>query len=687
MAAPASLGRLLRPTSVAVIGGGAWCENVIQQLRLIGFGGQIWPVHPSRADMGGVPAFATVADLPDAPDAAFVGVNRQATIAVMAQLSARGAGGAVCFASGFSEASDELADGAALQQALIEAAGDMPFLGPNCYGFINALDGAALWPDQHGSQPCGSGVAIVTQSSNIAINMTMQKRGLPLAYVVTAGNQAQTGLAAISMALLDDPRVTALGLHIEGVGDVTAFQALASKARDLGKPIVALKVGASEQAQVATVSHTASLAGTDAGARALLARLGIAQVADLATFLEALKLLHITGPLASNAIASLSCSGGEASLMADSALGRGLVYPPLGARQRADLRAALGPKVALANPLDYHTYIWADLPAMTRCFAAMMAPELAMGVVVLDFPRADRCRADDWDSVIAAAAAAQRQRGVPMAILASLPENMPEERCAQIMAAGLVPLCGLPEGLGAIAAAAQLGQAARAPAPAPVLAPNGAPLGATHTLAESAAKAALATCGLDVPRHSPASTPAQAAAQAQALGFPVVLKGTGAAHKTEAGLVALNLADAGAVAARAAAMQAPAYLIEEMVTGGVAELLVGVVHDPAHGFVLSLAAGGTMTELLQDSAQLLLPVSEDDIRTALAGLRMAPLLAGYRGAPGANLQAVVQAVMAVQAYALEHSQSLCEVEINPLICTPDRAVAADALITLKGPDI
>jgi len=685
MGAPAALGRLLRPTSVAVVGGGAWCENVIQQLRLIGFGGQIWPVHPSRADVGGLPAFAHVDDLPDAPDAAFVGVNRQATIAVMAQLRARGAGGAVCFASGFLEASAELADGAALQQGLIEAAGDMPFLGPNCYGFINALDGAALWPDQHGVVRCDRGVAIVTQSSNIAINMTMQKRGLPLAYVVTAGNQAQTGLAAISMALLDDPRVTALGLHIEGVGDVAAFQALAAKARGLGKPIVALKVGASEQAQVATVSHTASLAGSDAGARALLARLGIAQVADLATFLEALKLLHITGPLASNAIASMSCSGGEASLMADSALGRGLVYPPLGAQQQADLRAALGPKVALANPLDYHTYIWADLPAMTRCFAAMMAPDLALGVVVLDFPRADRCRADDWDSVIAAAAAAQGQRGVPMAILASLPENMPEERCAQIMAAGLVPLCGLPEGLGAIAAAAQLGQAARAPAP-PVLPPAAPPVGPTHTLAESAAKAALARHGLDVPRNGPAATPQDAARVAGQLGFPVVLKGTGAAHKTEAGLVALNLADADAVAACATAMQAPGYLVEEMVSGAVAELLVGVVHDPAHGFVLSLAAGGTMTELLQDSVQMLLPVTQDDIRTALGKLRMAPLLAGYRGAPAAHLPAAIAAVLAVQAYALENCQSLCEVEVNPLICTPNRAVAADALITLKGPD-
>ena len=248
------LNRLLRPRSIAVIGGGAWCANVLRECRKIGFSGDLWSVHPKRSEMAGLPAFARVEDLPGVPDAVFIGVNRHVTVDTVALLSSMGAGGAVCFASGFAEAEAELADGPELQRALVAAAGDMPVLGPNCYGFLNALDGALLWPDQHGLVPVDSGVAIVTQSSNIACNLTMQARGLPIAYVMTAGNQAQTDLATMGRGLLADSRVTALGLHIEGIADLRGFEALAATARELGKPIVAVRIGASEQARAATVS-------------------------------------------------------------------------------------------------------------------------------------------------------------------------------------------------------------------------------------------------------------------------------------------------------------------------------------------------------------------------------------------------------------------------------------------------
>ena len=151
------LSRLLRPRSIAVIGGGAWCANVVAQCRKMGFAGDIWPVHPRRSELGGVAAYAELADLPGAPDAAFIGVNRHATIEMTRALALMGAGGAVCFASGFSEAQAETGDGADLQAQLLQAAGAMPVIGPNCYGFVNYLDGALLWPDQHGGQRCDSG--------------------------------------------------------------------------------------------------------------------------------------------------------------------------------------------------------------------------------------------------------------------------------------------------------------------------------------------------------------------------------------------------------------------------------------------------------------------------------------------------------------------------------------------------
>jgi acyl-CoA synthetase (NDP forming) len=671
------LSRLFRPKSIAVIGGGAWCRLVIEQCQKMGFGGTIWPVHPKAEEVAGLPAFKDVDSLPEAPDAAFVGVNRFATIDVVRALSTRGAGGAVCFASGFLEAAAEDAEGADLQAQLLEAAGDMPFLGPNCYGFINYLDGALLWPDQHGGQRAETGVALVTQSSNIAINLTMQKRGLPLAYVVTAGNQAQSGIAAIGEALLEDDRVTALGLHIEGFGDLRAFEALATRARALGKPIIALKVGKSAEAQAATVSHTASLAGGDAGAGALLSRFGIPRLDDLPSFLETLKLLHVTGRLPSNRIATISCSGGEASLAADTAHARRVTFPPLNDRQKTDLRAVLGPMVALANPLDYHTYIWRDTEAMTNAFAAMMDPQLAMTMLIADFPRGDRCDASDWECTIAAMIAARERTGANAGFIATLPELMPEEVAARLMEAGVVPFSGLTEAIAACEAASLC----LPEPPEPLLLPTATV--EPDLIPEAEAKRQLSAYGLRVPHSKRAISATNARAVAVDLGFPVVLKGEGVAHKTEAGAVVLNLTSGQAVSDAAHDMPARSFLIEEMVTGAVAELLIGVVKDPAHGFVMTLAAGGTLTEVLQDSASVLLPASEADLETALNSLRVSRLLNGYRGAAAANREALMAAIRAVEAYVLENALGLEEIEINPLLCTPTDAVAADALMRRK----
>jgi len=668
-----NLDRLLRPRNIAVIGGGAWCRAVVEQCRKMRFAGQIWPVHPKAETVGGLPAFTSLDALPGPPDACFVGVNRDATVALVGQLSQMGAGGAVCFASGFLEAQAEDAEGADLQAGLLDAAGEMPILGPNCYGFVNYLDGALLWPDQHGGHRCDSGVAVITQSSNIAINLTMQTRGLPLAYVVTAGNQAQCGIADIGLSLLDDPRVTALGLHIEGFGDLRGFEALAAKAQALGKPIVAIKVGRSDQARAATVSHTASLAGEDAGAAALLRRLGIARVPDLSTLLETLKLLHVAGPLPQGTVATISCSGGEASLAADTAMPMAVTFPPLNPRQETDLRAALGPRVALANPLDYHTYIWRDVPAMTRCFAAMSDPGIAITILIVDFPRADRCDPDDWDCVIAACIAAQQETGRQYGMAATLPELMPETVAAQLLAAGVVPFSGLTEALAACAASVTASSIS-----SPVLLPEACE--DPRLVPEAEAKTTLATFGLRVPRSARAAHLDDVGQAAKAVAFPQVLKGEGIAHKTEAGAVCLNLQDKAETLAAAKNMPARSFLIEEMITGALAELLIGVMRDPAHGYVLTIAAGGVLTEILKDSVSLLLPTTPADVDAALDRLKIAPLLNGYRGKPPCNRAAILRAVMAVQDYVLAHASGLQEIEINPLICTQHDAIAADALL-------
>jgi succinyl-CoA synthetase beta subunit len=205
---------------------------------------------------------------------------------------------------------------------------------------------------------------------------------------------------------------------------------------------------------------------------------------------------------------------------------------------------------------------------------------------------------------------------------------------------------------------------------------------APRLLTEAEGKALLAAHGVPVPRRAEAASPTEAAARAVDIRFPVVLKALGVAHKTEAGAVALNLPDAASVEASAADMSAERFLVEEMVGNGVAEILVGILRDPAHGFVLTLGAGGVLTEVLADTTSLLLPATAPEIDAALDRLRIAPLLGGYRGKPAADRAALVTAILAVQDCAMAHAETLLELEINPLIATPDRAVAVDALIRL-----
>ena len=668
------LDRLFRPKSVAVIGGGFWACSIIEQCRKIGFQGAIYPIHTKSNEIDGLQVYRTLGDLPEPPDAAFICVNRNATIQVVRDLAHMGAGGAVCFASGFLESQAETQDGATLQAELVAAAGDMPIVGPNCYGFVNYLDQACLWPDQHGGVPVDRGVAIITQSSNIAINLSMQTRALPIAYLMTAGNQAKVSMADLARFVLSDPRVTALGLHIEGLGDPNEFVELARLAHDLGKGIVAIKIGASVQAQAATISHTASLAGSAAGASAIFRRLGVAQVQDLTTFMETLMLLHHVGPMSGDRVATMSCSGGEASLMADLGQAVGLSFPELIPSQRTALRAALGDKVALANPLDYHTYIWGDGSAMGRCFAAMMMGEQDATILVVDFPRGDRCSQSAWDCVIEGVEYARAQNDGVLILTASLVENMPEHVSEHLGRLGIPCLNGLRESLEAVQAAGLIGKGMQSDERLWI----SSVAEDSHTLSEAEAKTELAEYGLRVPEARVVSS--DQIAKMSDFPFPAVLKAQGIAHKSDSGGVALNLNSVQDVQQAAVRMGRDTFLIEEMIGGTVCEILVGVVADPAHGFVLTLAAGGVMTEVLRDSETLVLPVTKDDVVQAFRRLKIALVLNGYRGQPAASMSALVDAVMSVQAYVEQNMNDILEVEINPIIATPTAAIAVDALI-------
>lgn len=678
---PPDLNRLLRPRSLAVIGGNEAAE-VIRQSRRMGYGGVLYAVNPLRAEIEGLACYRSVEELPEAPDAAFVAVNRHRTVEVVAALKARGAGGAVCYASGFMESGGA---GEGLNRDLLAAAGDMPILGPNCYGLVNYMEGAALWPDQHGGKPVERGVAILSQSGNMGINFTMNRRGLPLAFVAALGNQAQIGLSAMTAALAADPRISAIGLHIEGIGNPERFAKAVAAARERGVPVVALKTGRSEAGSRLAYSHTASLAGGAAAMDAFLTRLGVPQLPTIPAFLECLKLLHLHGPLPGRALSALSCSGGEASLMADSLEERRLNYPPLAEPQRERLGAELGELVALGNPLDYHTFIWDDVPRMTATFRAMMSGGFDLNLLVLDYPREDRCDSSAWRRTRQAFSSAAREESSRAAVVASLPECLPETEIEALAEEGVAGLLGISEALLAAEAAADIADAWRRPAPE-----IGAPVplrpGSARALDEWEAKRLLGRHGLPLPDGGLAATPGEAVAIAEGLGYPVVVKATGPdlAHKSEQGAVRLGLANADQVAEAAEAL-APlgrGLLVERMVTDGLCEVIAGVQRDQVLGLCLLIGSGGVLVELLADSQLLMMPASREDMAEALESLKLAPLLKGFRGKPPADRAALLDALESLQRFALSEAESLLELDINPIILRPEGkgVVAVDALV-------
>jgi acyl-CoA synthetase (NDP forming) len=690
-----NLRRLLAPRHVAFVGGRDAAVS-LRQCVAFGFKGEIWPVNPHRDNLEGRPCFPSIEDLPEAPDAAFVAVNREATVEVVRRLAARGAGGAICYAAGFAERGCE---GARLQAALVEAAGEMAVVGPNCYGLLNYLDGAVLWSEGHGGRPAERGVAIVSQSGNISLNLTMEQRSLPIAYVISVGNQACLGFDRFVAALVEDPRVSAIGLYVEGLADIPGFARAAAAALEKGVPVVALKVGSSEIGARIALSHTSSLVGSESLYRALFERLGVVRAPSLGALLETLKFLHVVGPLPGRRLGVLCCSGGEAALLADLAARHGLELPDLSEDQKAELAAQLPDFVTLSNPFDYNTSVWGNSPALERCFSTMMVGAFDTVMLLLDYPRPDTPGNEGWHAAFEAFLAAGKARGRRLAVTSTLPELLPEEARLRSAAVGVAPMQGLDEAVVAIAGAARYAeQRARIdPAQAAQLLPPppanpGRPL---RTLGEWECKQRLAAAGLRVPEGRVVDA-AGAPSAARALGFPVALKALhpALAHKTEAGAVALGLHSEAAVEAAASRIASALaglsgadarFLIERMVEGVVAELIIGVTHDPQFGLALVVGAGGIGVALASDSATVLLRGRREGFAAALGGLKIARLLDGFRGRPAGDREAVIGAMQTVAAFAEAERDSLRELDVNPLMVLSKGAgvVVADALIRLQ----
>ena len=698
----ANLKRLLAPRHIALIGG-QWADAAAAAAQTIGYSGEVWRVHPNRPSGSDRHYFRSVDELPEAPDAAFIAAPNYEVPGIAAALARRGAGGFVCFAAGFAETGTT--EGQRLAAELESAAGGLPYFGPNCYGYINLFDGAALWPDQVVGVRPARGVALICQSGTIALNLLFNQRSLPIGYLITTGNQARLAVEDLIDRLADDPRVSAFGLYIEGIEDTAAFARAADKARAAGKPVALIKAGRTEAAARTARSHTGALAGADGAFDAFCRQAGIARCDSLATLCETLKVLHTGGPLRGNRVLIMGASGGDMAMTADAARQLALEFPPLAPASSALLGELLSERVTLANPFDFHTHIWFDRPRLHSLFSIVHGAGYDAVGLMVDSPPEDQADPASYVACIEEFLAAYPGAPARAAVISSLPESVSAGTRARCLAAGVTPLQGQREALEALDNAAAIGAAWARGAAVELCRPrrrgtHGAEAngGEAHraaeqgshtrgkTLPEHEAKAALAAYGVPVPR-SRVVTPDKAAAAARALGFPVVMKAAGAVeHKSDIGGVILNVrtaADATAAAGRLAQISAT-LLVEEMVTDTVAEVLVGATVDPQFGALLLVGAGGVLAELLQDTATLLPPFTSAAVQEALSRLAVGKLLGGYRGRPPADLPALVRAVLACARYAEENVDRLLELDLNPVIVRPagSGVVAVDALVRL-----
>jgi acyl-CoA synthetase (NDP forming) len=689
-----NLKRMLAPRHVAFVGGRSMAR-ALKRCAEGGYPGQMWLVNPQNDSLEGVPCVRNIADLPTGPDAVFIATNRDLTLTCVAELAAIGTGGAICYASGFAETG---AEGQALQQQLLEAAGDMALLGPNCYGLLDYLHSSALWPVAHGGKAVEKGVAVLTQSGNFAYNLSMSDRSLPVAYMASVGNQAQLGVAELMDVLLDEPRVTAIGLHLEGLKNVPGFARAAHKALEKGIPIIALKTGVSQIGAELALSHTSSLSGSDALYDALFDRLGVIRVSGPVSFVETLKAAACGNLPAGNSLIALACSGGDAGLIADYAERNDLGLPKLDAGQTAELAQVLPSYANLVNPLDFTTAIWGDGEALDRMLDSALRTEADAAMLVLDYPAQFTGERKECDLLLDLYCEALARHGKTGFVTSAFPELLPPHARERLHAQGVAALQGVEDGLaawGRIAgyqrkrqALLALGESALVP-----LCPQ-ALEGEGQLLNEWDSKQALCAFGLPTP-NGVLSTPENALKDAAALGYPLVVKAVSARlpHKTEAGAVALNLKDDTALSAALDRMRASikAYapqvafdqlLLEPMAKPPLAELIVGIKRENDFGLALVIGAGGILVELLKDSRSLLLPTTDGAIRQALLSLRSAPLLQGFRGREAADLDALVAAIRAVADYACENAAQLLELDVNPLLVGADGTTAVDALIRI-----
>jgi acyl-CoA synthetase (NDP forming) len=683
------LSRLLQPRSVAYIGG-SQIAGPIRAAKRAGFEGGLFAVNPTRASIEGVPCSPDVASLPEVPDAAVVGVSAERSVTVVEALAAIGCGGAVVMSSGFAELNND--EGRARQQRLVQAAGEMPLLGPNCMGMMNQFTGAFVWgDDNHCARQQGPAAAIISQSGALLIGMTGVETAFPLGYAISIGNQAVTSMADLIDAVLDDERIKAIGLYIEGINEGEKLGRACLRALQKRVPVVALKGG--DQAAGASVaqSHTAAMVVERDLWNAFRHRHGLVEVTSPKALVETLKLLSIAGVAAGNRLSVVSYSGGINSLTATRCAEAGITLPMPLADNHQWLKMHLPESVAIANPLDLNIPYAApegNISMQDTRGVAQSIIRFAQGVsdqilFLIDVPRPGAGVLDEvWCDSLHALVEVRDTLGVPVSVAAILPGGLPQSFCTLMQQQGIACLQGYNEVMDAMLVSQQyLAHTQRISEPPRALLSID-PIGPTCLLDEAQSKQELTEYGLETTVFV-ATTPADALEAAKRIGYPVALKilSTEIAHKAQVGGVQLNLRNDVELAqaltelttsVTAAGHSVEQLLVERMLQDCDEEVIIGVKRHAALGLALMIGRGGSAAEYQAEFETLLLPCTDEEIYSVLVKLNL------HNHGASAALQG---ACRAVARYAQANLAVLSSLDVNPVMLTREgRAIAADALI-------
>ena len=670
---------------------------MLGNLIRFGYSGEIHLVNPSRSEIEGRPCVATTRDLPQGVDCAVLAIPQKSVMDAVRGCAERGVGGVICFSSGFAEAGEAGVQAQADLAELAQSAG-MAVMGPNCLGMINFVDGIALtFGAASPRAPKGPGLAIVSQSGAMAtvVRAALHARDIGVTFTVSTGNEAVNGVEDFLEHLLEDKATGAFALVMEQVRQPARFLDLARRARKLGKPVFLLHPGRSAAARESAQTHTGAMAGNWQVMRTIVSRAGVCVVETLEELIDVSELV-LRAPLpTAPGVAMITDSGAFKGMILDYCEDIGVPLPQPCEEAAAIIGAIAPGMIHPTNPLDLTAQALIDPDLYPKTIRPLLADDnvgaITLGVIMSSPLLAHRKVAP----IVNAVRELKPNKPILFTMLGEEAE-VPADVVADLRAAG-VPLFRSPER--AMRALFRLGQWLALPVadPAPVE-PTRVRLPA-GTIPEYKAKPILAAAGIHVPHSAIATTLEEAKKTAQTLGYPVALKAQAAAlsHKSDAGGVALNIADGAAleaawhlmqdtVAVRRPDLTLDGILVEPMSPRGV-EVILGARNDPDWGPVIMVGLGGVMAEIMHDARLMPADLDAAGIATEIRKLRAAALFDGFRGDAPRDVEAVAAMAAALGAFVRRHSE-IVEVDVNPVMVLEKGkgAIALDAVIVTRVSD-